>query len=188
MARLSDYEDLLADPKTELRKIGANDDIYKISYESGPLDVLAMVRLFKLVREKFSRRYFGDGIIKNEQYVTNSDAFRVTTGLFDAFYREASERGSLPVIVILPSRKDVEHFRANGLRRYQPLLDYLAGTGYRYVDLLDVLTGALDSGYGYSDLFVGHYSPTANRLVACELVRYVRSLRMPEAVNPCDSD
>jgi len=188
MARKSDYEMLLQDPKSVLRGIGANDDIYKIRYKSGPFDLLATVRLAKLIAEKVSNKYFGDGIIEDGGYVTSSDAFRITTRLFESFYAEAEESGSIPVIVILPSRKDVEHFQTTGQRRYQPLIDEFVVQDYRYIDLLNALMDEIGTRYELDELFVGHYSPVANRLVACELVSYIGSLDGSNSVSSCGED
>lgn len=189
MARKSDYESLLQNPKSVLREIGQNDDIYRIRYKSGPFDFLATVRLAKLIKEKFSRRYFGDGIIEDGVYVTSSDAFRITVRIFDSFYAEAQENGSVPVIVILPSRKDVRFFLESGKRRYQPLIDDLQTKGYRYIDLLATLVeGGLGEGYKFEELFTGHYSPTANRIVACALVEYVGNLDGAGRVSSCGTE
>jgi len=171
---LADYRELLDNPGPVLRRIGINDDLYKIRYKSSPLDVLASVRLLKLAVDKFSRKYIGDGIIDGGVYNASSDAFHITVEIFRRFYSTVQDNGSVPVIVILPSRNDLNMLLATGQRRYQPLLGEFANRGYRYLDMLDVLAAGLGKEYEFKDLFVGHYSPMANMMVAGALLDFFR--------------
>jgi len=173
MPRLADYQSLLDSPKTTLESLGRNDDIFAVRYRSGPFDWSPTVRLVKLVKEKLVRRYIGDGIIDGNEYNTSSRAFHVTTGIFDSFYQESIDNNSVPVIVIFPTQSDISTYLKNGTTRYAPLTAYLRSKEYRFVDLMEVLVAGVDDKYGVQDLFVGHYSPMANKIVAKELLEYV---------------
>lgn len=173
MSRLSDYRSLLDDPTATLTQMGKNDGIYSVRYRSGALDWSPTIRLAKLSKEKIVRRYIGDGIIDRNMYNTSSDAFRVTTMIFDSFYEESNVNNSIPIIILFPNQVDVRLYLKDGRRRYSPLIDYFETKGYRYVDLLDTLLAGAGKDYDVPDLFVGHYSPMANRIVARELVAYM---------------
>jgi hypothetical protein len=170
LPRLEDYRRLLAHPAETLEQLGQHDYFYRTRLRAGALDRSSTVRLVKLAREQL----FPDtGILSRGYYNTDGEAFRVTTGLFTAFYEMALRDGAQPVILIFPERGDLERWRATRTRCYTPLLRFLAAKGYRVVDAMTALDAA-GNGHSVDDLIPAHLSPLANRLVAEYLLEQLR--------------
>jgi hypothetical protein len=173
MRELDQYNELLANPRETLNWIGTHDHFYgNTRYESCRFDFLPSVRLAKIAKGVINRKYRND-IISDGYYNEASEAFDVTRRIFDQFYESAAGNKSLPVFVLFPGRDDVAQYLKAGTKKYSPLLKYFDKSGYLYVDLL----GAFDNAgrdYEVGDLFVGHYSPLANRLAAGHIHDYLR--------------
>lgn len=170
LPRLEDYRRLLARPAETLEQLGRHDHFYRTQLRAGAFDRSAAVRLVKLAREQLSP---GAGIVRSGYYDTGSEAFRVTTGLFTAFYEMALRDGAQPVILIFPERSDVERWRSTHTKRYTPLLQFLATKGYRVVDAMTALDAA-GNEHSVDDLIPTHLSPLANQLVAEYLLEQLR--------------
>lgn len=171
LPRLDDYRRLLARPAETLKQLGRHDHFYRTGLRAEPFDRSATVRLAKLAREQLLP---GTGIVRRGYYDVDSEAFRVTTGLFTAFYEMALRDGAQPVVLVFPERGDLDRWRSTHTKRYSPLLQFLAAKGYRVVDAM----AALDSSgneHPADDLIPGHFSPLANRLVAENLLEQLRA-------------
>ncbi len=162
LPRLSDYRLLLARPTETLAQLGRHDYFYQTRLRAGAFDRCAAVRLVKLAREQLGP---GTGIVRHGYYDTDGEAFRVTTGLFSAFYEMALRDGAQPVILVFPERGDLDRWRGARTKRYAPLLQFFATKGYRVVDAMTALDTAGDR-HPVDDLIPAHLSPLANRLVA----------------------
>lgn len=171
MQPLSKYEELLERPEEVLRQLGRRDYFYDLRYRRGAFDFLPSVRLLKMCWYRVRKR-FSDEIIRGGQYRESSEAYRITTAIFDGFVEEVVQTGSQPLIVLLPNRLDVEAYRAAGRRLYDPLLHYFDEEGYRYVDMMGALAGP-DAPENLDELYFDHYTPLANRLVAERLLEYL---------------
>ena len=87
-------------------------------------------------------------------------------------FHQVIDDGKIPLIVILPSAKDVEK-RAEGRRpKHAALIEYLDRKGYRYFDFLDTL----EEEHGREnlrpkELYVNtHFNGEANKLLAEEII------------------
>lgn len=169
LPRLDDYRHLLARPAETLSRLGQHDFFYRTRPRAGPLDRSATVRLVKLAGEQW-----GPGR-RSTFYAADSEAFRVTTALFTAFYEMALRDGAQPVIVIFPERSDLARWRSTGTKRYAPLLEFFARKGYHVMDAMVALDAA-GRDRPIADLVPTHYSPLANQLVAEQLLRQLRAL------------
>jgi len=170
MPRLEDYRRLLARPAETLEELGRNDHFYRTRLRAGAFDRSAVVRLVKLAREQLLP---GTGIVRRGYYDADSEAFRVTTGLFTAFYEMALRDGAQPVILIFPERNDFVRWRSTHTKPYTPLLKFLATKGYRVVDAMTALDAA-GNQHSVDDLIPTHFSPLANQLVAEHLLEQLR--------------
>ena len=170
LPRLADYRRLLARPAETLEQLGRHDHFYQTRLRAGAFDRSAAVRLAKLAREQLSP---GTGIVRHGYYDSESEAFRVTTGLFTAFYEMALRDGAQPVILVFPERGDLERWRSTRTKPYTPLLQFLAAKGYRVVDAMTALD-ATGKEHSVDDLIPTHFSPLANRLVAEYLLEQLR--------------
>lgn len=169
MPRLDDYRRLVARPAETLAQLGRHDFFYATRPRGSALDRIAAVRLMKLAVEEM-----GAGR-RSGFYAADSEAFRVTTQIFAAFYEMVLRDGSEPIIVIYPERSDLVRWRAERTKRYAPLLRFLAARGFRVLDAMD----AFDSGgrdRSVEDLVPSHYTPFANHLVAGHLLERLRAL------------
>lgn len=170
LPRLEDYRRLLARPAETLEQLGRHDHFYQTRLRAGAFDRSATVRLTKLAKEQLLP---GTGIERRGYYDADSEAFRVTTGLFTAFYEMALRDGAQPVILIFPERSDVIRWRSTHTKRYTPLLQFLAAKGYRVVDAMTALDAAGDK-HSVDELIPTHLSPHANQLVAEHLLEQLR--------------
>lgn len=169
LPRLDDYRRLLARPAETLARLGQHDFFYRTRPRAGPLDRSAAVRLAKLAGEQL-----GPGR-RTGFYAAGSEAFRVTTELFTAFYEMVLRDGAQPVIVIFPEHSDLARWRSAGIKRYAPLLRFFARQGYHVVDAMAALDPA-GRERPIADLVPSHFSPLANRLVAEQLWQRLRAL------------
>jgi hypothetical protein len=170
LPRLEDYRRLLARPAETLEQLGRYDYFYQTRLRAGAFDRSAAVRLVKLAREQLLP---GEGIVRRGYYDADSEAFRVTTGLFRAFYEMALRDGAQPVILVFPERGDLERWRSTHTKRYTPLLQFLATKRYRVVDAMTALDAA-GNEHPVADLIPAHLSPLANQRVAEYLLGQLR--------------
>jgi hypothetical protein len=101
----------------------------------------------------------------------------VTTRLLRQFYETVLEDGAQPIILIFPTREDVAAWREKSRKSYAPLLEFLAGRGYRVVDLMEVFDGP-GRGLSLDELVPSHMSPRGNMLAAEFLHRRLRSFAL----------
>jgi hypothetical protein len=94
----------------------------------------------------------------------------LTATILETFGREASSAGRLPLVILLPTGRDLELHARTGRWSYQPLADALATRGVPALDLGPVLATRA-AGTPLADLFAGgdvggHFGETGYRLVA----------------------
>ncbi len=138
MDELSRYKELLRRPEAMLAEMGTRDYYYQRNYEKGGGDRFSSVRLVKIAQQQFLKQH---DVLVDGYYNEESEAFRVTVGIFDKFYHEVIIHGALPIILIFPERGDVYRYWQEGTRRYAPLLSYLDQKGYEYLDLINAFDG-----------------------------------------------
>ena len=145
-------------------------------YTSNILDWSPTFRVLNMVVQKGVETISSDeDITINGRYSEKSEAFRVTRKIFDEFYGASIQNKSVPIILMLPNRSDVIRYHIESAKRYSPLLSYFDSTGYKYIDLMDAFGNA-----DVRDLFSGHYSPLANKLVAKYILGYINNVSNQE--------
>ncbi len=112
VATREDHARLLDRESDVLRELGEHDYHYRINYKAGSLDVLPTVRLSKLFVYHMRKHLFDPIFGLDGMYADGSEAFRVTVGILDAFYREVLANGALPIIVVIPDTTDQSRARA----------------------------------------------------------------------------
>lgn len=176
MQTLHDYKMLLLHPKDVLSEIGINDYYYKNRYTSNIFDWSPTFWLVKTtIQQVVNKKSSNEDIIINGRYNENSEAFRVTKKIFDEFYNANIKNKSIPIILIFPSRGDIVCYHKQKKKRYAPLLTYFDSTGYKYIDLMDAFENA-----DVEDLFVEHYSPLGNKLVAKYILNHLNNMSNQE--------
>jgi hypothetical protein len=181
--RVEDYLSLLDDTPATLARLGTHDHYYQVLLERHNASRLPSLRLYRATLSRFSHYdpmqpgFRGDG-----SYDTRSEAYRITERLVDRFHAAALERGSVPIVLLLPQRVDMERLDAGKVRRYLPLTEHLESRGYACIDLLDTLA-KVDPADRFRD--GGHYAPPANAAVASAILEYLQSheLDSVEGVN-----
>lgn len=173
------YRELLREPAKVLPRIGENDYYYQRSSTRNPLDFLPSVRFGSI----FSNEYLHQPIRSGGVYNVRSEAYQVSRGVLEEFYKEASENGSLPIIVLFPERRDMRGRQEGKPLVYQPLLDELRGKGYRVIDLLEGFERYDPRGEMIQKKFI-HYPKSGNRMAARHILDYLEKngLTTPEAV------
>jgi len=159
LAGRSDYQRLFDDPASVLKQIGKDDWHYNQRPKEGAFDILPSIRIVSMATYE-ARRLF-----QNEAYDEDSELFQLTLRIFDAFYDSVIESGAEPVIVLFPRLEDVKEFRKTGSNVFTPMHRYFESSGYRYIDLHDAFD-AYASDMSIGDIFIEHYSPAGNEIVA----------------------
>jgi len=170
MEKLHDYKMLLLYPQKVLSYLGINDYYYQKCYKSDMFDWSPTNRLIKILAKKVSKKLSKETIVISGRYNENSEAFIVTKKIFDEFYNKVITDKSLPIILIFPHKGDVVRYKRKKEKRYSSFLSYFNTRGYKYIDLMDAFENA-----DVEDLFVGHYSPHANMLVAKHVYNYLNN-------------
>lgn len=105
-----------------------------------------------------------------------SRALQITIGICQKFIEEASARKKSALVVMFPSRNDLEAFIAQGKWIYQPLIDALLRDGAAVLNLGPHLLASLH-GREPAALFKQlHYNEEGNRVVALTLEQALRAL------------
>lgn len=174
LPELDGYKALLAHPEPYINRLGENDYHFTIRPKAGPLDWSPLVRVVKLTASLMYRSYLhyaNKDIYQGGQYDPDSDIFRLCIRLFDEFYRQAEKNGALPVILLFPNRMDLERYRRDATRTYDPLIDHFNARGYRYIDLIAAFERD-GQPYPLDDLFGDyHYTPLGHSLVARHILK-----------------
>lgn len=176
---LDGYRELLRDPEHVLPRIGENDYFYRRSSKRNPLDFLPSVRFASIV----SNQYLHQPTHRGGVYNSRSEAYQITLGVLEEFYKEAAENGSVPILVLFPERRDIRARREGRTVVYQPLLDELRGKGYRVIDLLEGFERYDPQGEMMKKKFI-HYPKSGNRMVARHILDYLETngLTAPDGV------
>jgi hypothetical protein len=173
-----DLERLVAGDAALFRAMGEHDYWYGVMPHAGAEDALAAVCFGKLVRYAIGRRLSTTSLVDAEgAYRTGTEALETAVGILDAFARESSAAGVLPVVVLFPSVKDLQR----GVRTYGELVARLQQQKQRFVDLYEAFPAAQKRGAGLPG---GHYSAAQNECVAAALDEYLAGagLTTPAAV------
>ncbi len=167
-----DYRRLRDDERTVLSELGRNDFHYAGHYGAGPFDFSPTVRLVKMVRARIELKRQRPIFKMDGRYDQQSEAYAITVGILDAFYRKVLEAGALPIIVVFPDLEDQQRSRDAKPRSYTVLLNDFNRKGYRYIDAEDALE-AVQQRYTINDLSVkwGHYSKLGNDIVAQHILK-----------------
>ena len=174
-----DYEQLLADPQDVAPRLGERDYYYESRYHERPLDLLRSVRVLRLAHHKLREHLAGRATLIGNRYNERSEAFRVTVALLEAFVTRVQDDGAFPIIVIHVGRRDVERYLRDGTRAYAPLVEHLERNGHELVDMLEPLADAAGST-PLDELFISHYSPIANGVVAQRIGAYLRERHLTD--------
>lgn len=168
------YENLLNNEEDVLAKLGAHDFFYQQAYHEGNFDFFPSVRLYKILKHTIGKTLSSDYIFEAGQYNSKSEAFQITTKLFEKFYRRVLFDGAIPIILIFPTQSDIVDSR-NGISvPYRPLLDWFLIRHFRYVDLRMAFE-KFGQEYESQEFFsgLGHYSVLGNKIVARYLQEYL---------------
>jgi hypothetical protein len=158
-----DYRALLVDPARGLHRFGMHDYYYQHRPHAAAWDRSAIVRMLKLVRYELLDALTAP--VRNGMYNEASEAFAVTTRLFDRFVEDARAEHAMPLIVVFPTREDFRR-RADGrASAYQALLGHFTRKGYVYVDVLDAFPECR-SGCDLNAIIPAHFSVEGNRVIA----------------------
>lgn len=168
---VSRYERYLANPGL-IRELGRHDYWYEPAvYENALHDVSATVRLLTGLWVKVRRRYLDqERLLRDGVFNRESAAFKIHVALFKQFDSDVRERGALPLVVFFPDLETVVRGAAGQPPPYAPLQDELREHGIDYVDVREAFLAAPPIPKA-QDWFMpgGHYSPSANQVVAAWL-------------------
>jgi hypothetical protein len=155
--------------------LGKNDFHYRTRYHEGLFDFLPSLRCAKMLNYEIKMRFSKDAVERNGEYNVRSEAFSVTTRLFDKFYQAALDNGSLPIIILFPNQQDQDTYRRKRTTRYRSLVEEFDRKAYLYIDLLKGFQNRTKVHDAEEALFskAGHYSPLGNAVVAETIESYM---------------
>jgi hypothetical protein len=165
---LEDYRALLDDPSHTISKLGEHDYFYHHRAHASPLNISPLFRLANIVYAQV--RTFRDRPIRNGVYNEESEAFAVTTRLFDRFVAEVRAQHATPLIIVFPTQQDFARMAEGKPRGHQALLDYFTRKGYAYVDVLDAFPECRIR-CDLRALIPGHFSATGNHVIGEYIAR-----------------
>ena len=111
-------------------------------------------------------------------YSESSEMFIVTKNILKEFYSEVVLNNSIPLIVIFPNKWDVLQLMRGNESRYLILLKFFDENNMKYIDLISVFKNInLTTEIIYNDLFIPHYSPFVNSLVADEIIVNINEIQ-----------
>jgi hypothetical protein len=175
LREISQYQELLDNPKEMLERLGANDRYFNHRPKSSICDVSATVRLVKLVIWGLRHNHLIRAYIRNGFYNEQSEGFQITKRIFDKFHDAVVANGSLPLIILFPRKVDVLQHQKDGIRVYQPLTNYFDEKAYRYVDLLEAFDEQ-KAVHKTQDLFQPdgmHYNEKGNEIIRNYIYSYL---------------
>lgn len=159
----------LLDPAWVERELGPGDDWYFPGlFVANPLDMLEVARV---ARSAAYRRRAGEAwsaAWSAARYRPGEPAFEVTVAVLRAFARDVRARGATPVVLVFPTREELEVMRRSGERPYGALVQALRAEGLAVVDLGDRLVEQA-RGTALGSLVGNHYRPLGNQVVARKL-------------------
>lgn len=158
---LDAYRDLLAHEPELIPRLGEGDAFYEALWKPAPLAALPSSRVLRFARQALSPTRTMVGGRLNPR----SEAFEVTARVIEAFHDEALAEGSLPLVVLLPTREDFERRREGRPDAWGPLRERLEGGGVATLDAL----GCFERPRRVRTLVFmkgGHYGAPTNRVIA----------------------
>jgi hypothetical protein len=164
LQHLTDLEILLRKPHALLPSLSAYDWHFQQKPKRGQFDFLASIRLIRLVAHQVRIRSTPQPKYDGA-YNQSSEAFKLTLRIFDEFYRSVTREGARALIVLFPNKHDLERYRISDKNVFEPLISHFREAGYLFVDLHEAFD-TFASDVPLNKLFVGHYSPAANKVVA----------------------
>jgi hypothetical protein len=135
-------------------------------YEHRLHDWSATYRLLTYFLAWLNRRYVHpDRIHKGRFLNPHAESYRILARLYRKFGEAVRTNGAEPVVVLFPTRSDLEMYAGSRQTSYQALAADFAEGGLRVVDLAEPL---VTSGTPLPELFApkGHFSARGNALVA----------------------
>ncbi|MCC7107028.1 MAG: hypothetical protein IT307_18000 [Chloroflexi bacterium] len=166
------------DPRWVEAHLGPDDRWYfPGTFVANPFDWLATVRSARTALYQRDRR---EGVEWTpawaaRMYRPGSEPFELLVAVLTGFAHQVRADGATPVVLVFPTRAEVEAARNGRPKTHQPLLDALEQRSIRSLDLTDAL-GRKAQRVDISKLFEGHYTPLANEYIADVLAERLPSL------------
>ncbi len=100
------------------------------------------------------------------------EPFAIMCYIVDSFVKTAHDRGSVPVIVILPHKDQVQELLDYGVSRFEPLTDYMKQKGYHFIDLVQAVASLKPDRSQLDQWYQGHATSEGNRVAADLIAKY----------------
>ncbi len=101
------------------------------------------------------------------------EPFSVMRYIVDSFVETAESRGSIPVIVIMPHKDQVQELLDYKVSRFEPLLVHMRQKGYRFIDLVQSVAEKNPDRSQLEKWYQGHATEEGNRLAAELIGQYL---------------
>ena len=162
---------------------GAGDPHYNAwQFGSSLTDYSAMMRAMAAIAHWLRLRYLDPDRIWDSRSMVRpqSSAFKVQLAIFERFAAEATAKGGIPLILLLPSRTSVEAAASGRPSPVQPLIDSMTARGLPFRDVTSALAADARTS-GVAGLFApgGHYSARGNDIVSSHMDSLYRAGALP---------
>lgn len=165
LASLDDYAALLADEARWIPRLGQGDYFYQRRFATDLPPWPFSLRMLGVGWHVLMERGGPGRPIAGGQYNEDSQAFAVLLAVCERFREQALRRGSVPVFVLLPPRRDMREMRRTGRARHAPLVERLREQGARVIDVARAFADR-PGEVGEGVTAVQHYNAAGNAVVA----------------------
>ena len=160
--------ELLKDPAWVEANLGPGDAFYFPGmFVANPFDRFELIRLVRTVifRHDHDETDIWNQRMARRTYVPGTEAFEVLTAVLTQFADEVRADGATPVVLVFPTRVEIERQRDGREKIHAPLLQVLNQRGIATIDLTDAM-GRQAHSADLNNLAPRHYRPLGNQVVA----------------------
>lgn len=180
LPELEDYKYLLQHPQKKLLEIGQHDYYYQTAPKPLLIDKLALVRLFRLTFNIHQR--LRNVINRNGHWIKTSKACKTTLAIIDAFCEETRSNKTYPVILIIPTPKDIKRIKKQGIAENNWVVNRYKKMDILALDVSHYLWENIGKKNNGNDIFDrNHLSIEANKLIADYLASAIERIMSKRA-------
>ncbi|MCF7845061.1 MAG: SGNH/GDSL hydrolase family protein [Kiritimatiellales bacterium] len=167
---LEEYQNLIADPIGTIKYFCKHDYFCESKEPRIAYDFLPTMRLWYVIRNQLQSHKIDRKLTKNGVLNTENEIFTLSIAIIEEFVQEVLEDGAMPIVILFPTKDDVNREYNNVSVVYEPLKSALEKRGIQIIDLKNIFH-EFASKHSYTELFMpyNHYTPEGNAIVAQKL-------------------
>ncbi len=164
-----------------VRKLGESDYWYQLDQKLPSISFPYVYSLFRYRKPIFEQITLSASRIMPSAFkpvfpwnlYSEPEPFSVMRHIVDSFVETAESRGSIPVIVIMPHKDQVQELLDYKVSRFEPLLAHMRQKGYRFIDLVELVAEKKPDRSQLEKWYQGHATREGNKLAAELIGQYL---------------